>query len=147
MNTARPSDSGTMLLGADDPAPGTMSDSSEVPSAVPSVIQSSWPLVPSLAENRARPSPSGAMDDGKLAADPGLMSRSRPVPPAVPSVTQISSPFTPSLAVNRARPPPIATTALTFERPLARGSNALPMLSPAQSVPERESVKRMRAMS
>ena len=67
-----------------------MSFTMKVLAAVPSVTQSSKPVVPLLAAKSTLPLPTEANSEGFEPASPGLMSCSRDVPAAVPSVTQSS---------------------------------------------------------
>ncbi|MNG39530.1 hypothetical protein D3C84_1276590 [compost metagenome] len=75
--------------------------SSEVPAAVPSVSQSSWPLVASNALNRTWPLLKVVNRLGPEPMRPAKMSLSSRVPAAVPSVTHSSWPLLASNAVNR----------------------------------------------
>ena len=99
--------------GEDDAVPAAISASSDVPAPVPSVTQSSVPVVPCVAENTVRPFGAAAKLDGAPpfptvsppeTTVPGFMSASIDVPAAVPSVIQSSDPLVPSLARNSARP-------------------------------------------
>src|SRR6266853_1406859 len=106
LNTVKPL--GEELKGArlpqTDPTPGAMSFTRTVPPSVPSVLHSSTPVAPSLAEkynallNTVKP----------LGEEPapglGLMSFTRTVPASVPSLFHSSGPVTPSSAEKNQAP-------------------------------------------
>ena len=78
-----------------------------VPAAVPSVIQTSMPVVGVNASNNTRPSPVALNALGEEPVAPGTMSRTSEVPAAVPSVIHSSAPAAAVVAAKTARPFPI----------------------------------------
>src|SRR5438067_348903 len=81
--------------------PGTSSVTKVVPPAVPSLLHSSTPLVPSLALKKRVPF-TFVRYFGSQPTLPGRMSLTSIVLAAVPSVLHSSEPLTPSLATKKA---------------------------------------------
>ena len=105
-----------------------MSVTRMVPASVPSLFQSSWPFVPSLAEKYRVP-PTAVRLPGEELAAPGLMSLTMTVPATVPSLFHSSWPLVASLA----RKYSTAPTAVRFPRVELPepGSKSLSMIVPA----------------
>ncbi len=84
--------------------PGRMSLTNTVPAAVPSLFQSSLPLMPSLAEKNSVPF-TLVRNAGIESPAPAMMSFTNTVPAAVPSLFQSSKPLPPpSLAEKNSVP-------------------------------------------
>lgn len=96
---------------------------STVPASVPSVVQSSIPLVPSSARKKRNP-PTSTRPDGDELPTPGWMSFTRTAPASLPSLFQSSVALVTSFA---------AKNSVRFRG--VRGVEGEPKVSPMRKVP------------